>query len=363
MSNLIIIAACLFFGGSFGCNGRAVTSAPPSVPLVVAGVRITKLSSIPSDSVLRDINFITRRRGWVASGDRVWKTMDAGESWREQFALKTPTDSIHSILFTSESQGYIGTSREVYHTDDGGETWTATDLMEENVSIERVVHTKDGSIWLVGGRAAEPRNPDILVRPRDVFQPFLLVRQQSSSGWSKMPSPKSRGNLDDLVCNARRDCLAIGDGDDEMYVFSHSTRRWSNLSLDCSDPNERRAGRIPCGPKAISTDGLSNFWLSDSHGALFVSSDYGVHWTRVEMATQSSSVASGLNYFQILVFSDSLQGLGLMGNGLLFRTTDGGRSWSAVGPEHMAAISLVEKYHAFGIEDNSVYRIELGPKQ
>jgi photosystem II stability/assembly factor-like uncharacterized protein len=92
------------------------------------GVNWTKKGSITNG--LSSVHFPSANVGYALSGNGVYKTINAGESWS---ILPTIIGNVEQLFFVSETVGYI-TGRGnvapgvVYKTIDGGNSWTALNI-------------------------------------------------------------------------------------------------------------------------------------------------------------------------------------------------------------------------------------------
>lgn len=84
------------------------------------------------------VSFPTEKIGYVTiqsynpdpnvKQQRVAKTIDGGETWKEINLIEDPTAREFGIGFIDENHGFLGTINSGFETKDGGETWTKIDL-------------------------------------------------------------------------------------------------------------------------------------------------------------------------------------------------------------------------------------------
>lgn len=84
------------------------------------------------------VSFPTEKIGYVTiqsynpdpnvKQQRVAKTIDGGETWKEINLVEDPTAREFGIGFIDENHGFLGTINSGFETKDGGETWTKIDL-------------------------------------------------------------------------------------------------------------------------------------------------------------------------------------------------------------------------------------------
>jgi hypothetical protein len=65
--------------------------------------------------------FFKESRGWIASDEAIWRSEDAGRTWRKLALLP----AIECVCFINQDHGWaVGGQKKVYETTDGGKTWT-----------------------------------------------------------------------------------------------------------------------------------------------------------------------------------------------------------------------------------------------
>lgn len=101
----------------------------------------------------RDIEFVTKERGWIVGTDGVMLTTDdGGRSWQPR--QRTTTDTILQVHFTDESTGWLLCQRNVYargrdplsylqKTTNGGRTWEKIEF--QDAGRERVTRLLFGA--------------------------------------------------------------------------------------------------------------------------------------------------------------------------------------------------------------------------
>ena len=119
--------------------------------------------SINTKEAISDIYFRGADKGYVIAGERVFASVDGGESWREETILDKNeltqgTPELYSLRFANKKNGWIVGSVNknnaviaslVLHSDDGGKTWrrvrvpTATELIH-------VDFINENTGWIVG---------------------------------------------------------------------------------------------------------------------------------------------------------------------------------------------------------------------
>lgn len=90
------------------------------------------IHSFEGHGALWGISFPTFSHGWVCEYDKIFKTIDGGETWSLQYH-NAAINYFQDIFFTNNQEGWaVGTDGCILHTTDGGETWE-----QQNCGITR----------------------------------------------------------------------------------------------------------------------------------------------------------------------------------------------------------------------------------
>jgi len=95
------------------------------------------------------LDFVSPNMGWVIDNYSVMKTEDGGETWQMQ---SIPSESLmNSVCFVSEIQGWIAADNGIiWHTADGGTTWSAQDSGTP-YDIKEIFFIDELHGWAIGG--------------------------------------------------------------------------------------------------------------------------------------------------------------------------------------------------------------------
>lgn len=98
---------------------------------------------------LHTVHFVTDSIGFAVSYYQIYKTIDAGNSWK-LVVTSTGNMFFNSIYFTDENTGYnVGNTGVIFKTSDGGLNWSiqSTDITE---SISDIIFTDNNTGYAVG---------------------------------------------------------------------------------------------------------------------------------------------------------------------------------------------------------------------
>lgn len=122
-------------------------------------------AQVTGKQMLTAVAFVDDRRGWAAGHDaQIWATADGGQSWTLQHQDPSREAPLLDLWFWNPRLGYaIGAYGTVLATSDGGQTWM--DVSErlpnpEQLHLNAIAETADGSLFIVGERGIAFRSPD-----------------------------------------------------------------------------------------------------------------------------------------------------------------------------------------------------------
>ena len=261
-----------FFGGSIG----AIEVAPsdPNVIYVGGGEKTV--------------------RGNVSSGYGVWKTEDAGKSWKQK-GLETgrhiprivvhPKD--HNIVYAGVLGNIYKPSQErgVYKSTDGGDTWRKTLFANENA----------GAVDLI----MDPSNPRILY----------------ASTWNVRRTPYS---------------LSSGGDGSALWKSSDSGETWKEISKNKGFP-EDTLGIIGVTVSPVNGDRVWAIVENKEKGGVYRSDDGGEIWTNINSERKLRQRA----WYYTRIYADSKdEDVVYVLNVRYHKSTDGGKTYETYNAPH-----------------------------
>lgn len=230
------------------------------------------------------------------------------------------------------STSYVAS--QVAHTTNAGQSWTVSNLPAPG-----------GNLAFATSLAASDANT-AWITLKGINSPSLIFRTTDGGlNWTPQSSATVYGDVDsypDLIYMfSASEGLTVGDplkplDPLEMYRTTDGGTTWTPvLNLPVTLQDEFPAAS----PPAVIGN---NIWFATSVGRIFHSADKGLTWTAV-------TVDPTLNHATTVVFRDALSGLLCAGDDTstahqLYKTTDGGATWSPVsytGPLHGLGLSAV----------------------
>ncbi len=270
---------------------------------VINSAAPSSIKSFPQ--IIYSIFFLNTNTGWLAAGNYVYKTTDGGINW-QKISVGTPYIffNLTKIRFVNDSTGYVsGTevgpndySGYLYKSTDGGKTWNE----QLQVGVPLINYRTINDFELYNG------NLGWAVSGGEVFKTY------DGKNWTQI------SNVPYLTCitAAGSSTLWGAGGFGALYISTDGGYNWvKSYSGYITETNDIQS--------------LNNKDIFVAGGRTILKSvDGGNKWDTINVA------ASDSNYFDIrtVIFTDTLKGwIGVdesRGWGAIYRTTDGGLSWS-----------------------------------
>jgi photosystem II stability/assembly factor-like uncharacterized protein len=327
------------------------------------GGRVAAVAGIPG-------NATTFYFGAVDGG--AWKTTDAGMVWTPIFEGQ-PVASIGALAVAPSDPNviYAGTGEAdirsnlasgdgVYKSTDAGQTWHNVGLHDSRQISRIAVDSRDANVVYVGvlGHAYGPNNE------RGVFK-----SSDGGANWSKVLGPSPETGVADVTIAA--------DQPDILFAATWCTRRppWSTYApIDCPGSAIYRSkdrgttwsrltgSGLPDGDwgrpaVAVSADGKRVYALIDAGGksGLYRSDDGGDSWT---VENSDRRLTSRAWYFGNITIDPGNPDVIYVPNVALYRSEDGGKTISVV-----RGAPGGDDYHQIWVDPKDSSRMVLGTDQ
>ncbi len=261
-----------FFGGSIGAI--AVAKSDPNVLYAGGGEKTV--------------------RGNVSSGYGIWKSVDAGKTWKAS-GLKTsrhipriavhPTD--HNIVYAGVMGNIYKPTQErgVYKSTDGGKTWRKTLFANANAGVVDLL--------------IDPANPRILY----------------ASTWRVRRTPYS---------------LSSGGDGSALWKSTDSGETWKEISKNKGFPKDT-LGIIGVTVSPVNNQLVWAIVENNNKGGLYRSEDGGENWTQVNSERKLRQRA----WYYTRVYADTKdENIVYVLNVRYHKSTDGGRTFNTYNAPH-----------------------------
>lgn len=238
--------------------------------------------SYPADVHLNDVYFATPEIGWVSAGAHgqpgmILHTRDGGATWAVQLGDPESSDpAFHDLRFINAQHGWVLQEEKLLHTSDG-EEWSEVGSMERNWGLPDYEFVSPTEGLYIDGNDNVSR---------------IMRTSDGGTTWEEVFKCAATAEIDGV------------------------------------------SRKVECALKTLHFPSPRvGYALGGAHGAkrtLFVAKteDGGVTWTlwTVPKVGRDTEVYHKQEAF----FTDELTGVANLGDGRIYRTTDGGRSWKGV---------------------------------
>lgn len=325
--------------------------------------RVVAVTGVPGSST--DFYF-----GSVDGG--VWKTGDAGSSWKPMFDGQ-PVASIGAIAVApshpqvlyagtgeSDIRSDLASGNGVYKSEDGGKTWTNIGLKNSRQISRILVDPTDANIVYIGvlGHAYGPSAERGVYKSTDGGRTWQHVLDKGPDiGIADMAMASARpGLLFAATWNAHRPPWSTyapleGPGSG-LYRSTDSGATWAQLSgHGLPDGNWGRVG------VAVSPDGNRVYAVIDAgkNSGLYRSDDAGENWRRVNSDPRLTSRSW---YFNRVTIDPNHPDVVYVPNVALYRSEDGGVTITV-----LRGAPGGDDYHELWIDPKNSARMILGVDQ
>ena len=265
-----------------------------------------------------DVAFVDSLTGWVVGlYGEIWKSTDGGTSWRRQDS--GTTSDLEAVDFVDSQVGYAVGLAGILKTVDGGATW-----VEQSTAVTGTFADVDFADAMNG----------VVISKSGV----VLSTKNGGTTWTAAPWP---GELRDLVLVNAQTGWAVGPN--EIYKTADGGVTWT-------------AQISGVGWNLIGVDFVDsqNGWAVGVSGTVLRTADGGVTWTPCTPTTP------GLAAVQFL---DAQTGYVVNGVGPVLKTVNGGLSWTSTQLQPgLVALSFVDTETGWVISlvDKTIFKTSNG---
>ena len=317
-----------------GCVNK---SNPSNTSAFSVSAQSRKIFDLPSWPGRYDLGCVSQQSCWLNGSSGLWITEDAGLTWRN---TRKPEGQFKKELeqcnFVNDGTGWCWTINGFEVTSNYGRNWKKfekTPLDFPNGSLRFVQFTAiKGEIWIAGGLYRSLRIDEKLggvpssiasIEKNEILETAVYRTVDEGANWEKVDFPIYWGTANQVYFIDSMPVLTIGKR--AVFYTENAGKNWKTADFRISDCHTKIKDitEITCAYLISNSTGF----LALQDGGFFITNDGGQTWC--ERITQTNNFfGGGEKYMAKMYFSDNNQGIALGGNGILYATSDAGRSWN-----------------------------------
>ncbi len=281
---IVAVVLCGAFAASIHGQAPAKKAGAAKIPAKAAGEEpkfkaIWEPVNVPEDLELKSVHFVSADQGWVAGGKNalqggvIYHTKDGGKTWELQVGDPASSDrSFDHVSFVDATHGFA--------------------VQGSTGSTHKLFATSDGQNWVLSGTVPEHRYASFFTTPTTGFVADPARRILRTTDGGKKWQPVFTGRIKAEIAGLTR----------EVDFYTHS------IHFPSPSVGYAIGGPLP----------------QDSGNVLAKTEDGGATWTAwVVLPGESASESS-------IWFVDPNTGVFRAKDGKMFRTSDGGKTWTGV---------------------------------
>jgi photosystem II stability/assembly factor-like uncharacterized protein len=283
-----------------------------------------------------------------ATGGGLWKTTDAGISWKPVTDGLINYSSVGAVAVAASNPDvvYIGTGEAdirgniiqgggAYRSSDGGKTWTHIGLTDTQVIAKIRVHPTNPDLVYVAafGHHAAP-NPDRGVyRSKDGGKTWekILFRDNKTGANELVLDPKNPQVIYAALWEASRNAFEMSSGGPGSGIFKSSDGgdHWTEISRNPGLP-KGVLGKIGFSVSGADSSRLYA-QIEAEDGGFFLSDDAGATWKKVN---ERRDLRQRAFYYSRVYADPKVKDTVWVLNVNIYKSTDAGKTWKASNVPH-----------------------------
>ncbi|HYV90659.1 MAG TPA: hypothetical protein VE978_02710 [Chitinophagales bacterium] len=283
-----------------------------------------------------------------AVGGGVWKTVDGGNTWLcvSDTAFKSssvgaiavaPSDPniIYAGTGEAEMRGNISFGDGIYKSNDAGKTWKHIGLEKSNAIQNILIHPQNPDLVYASsmGKVFGANKERGLYRSKDGGKTWeqILSKDDSTGCYDVKFDPTNPAIMYATLWQAHRTPYSLSSGGkgSGLYKSVDGGDHWKNISQNPGLP----VGLLGKMTVAISPVSHNRVWamVENEHGGLFRSEDGGEHWNQI--STEATIKQRPWYFSQVYADPQDVNTIIALNVGAWI-SHDGGATWSRIGNHH-----------------------------
>jgi len=259
----------------------------------------TNLNTQITSSITRDSNgdvLLTTLGG-------IWKLDDLTNSWSYFTASALKNSQGRSMAFSENGDLIVGTDNGMYKSPDGGNSWTHTGITDEPM-MSTILYAPDGRMF--AGNS-------------DNVASFVYTSTDDGSSWNPTSTGFSSFRTCDFAYNSSGE-IFVGSGWSKPMHSSTDGVNWTGAPWATSGFSANTVSI------AVAIDATDAIYIGTESQGVLKSTDNGVSYSWIGFTGGDVTDIQISPNQDVFVAHDAFTG---GGNGSLYRSTDGGASWSS----------------------------------
>lgn len=266
-----------------------------------------------------DIEFINRNTGWLCGDNRIFKTTNSGTNWIEQ---SNPAQALlWQIHPVNENVVYAAGYCTILKTTNGGEDWEGLRIGSPTIGCSGQFYT---SLWFINENTGWFGGLQISLRTTDGGDTFI-------------DSTNINYSMYDI--NFKNDSVGVMAGFGATLRTTNSGTNWYVVELP----------HYSISPDVYRESFFGNIgWVGTLANIVYKTTNYGITWDSIMQMQPNKN----LDHIYCVEFPSLLIGYAGCNQGKIFKTTDGGYTWT-LHPTSVYGIPIYRSIHAY--DDNIVW--------
>lgn len=273
---------------------------------------------------LFDVRFINRNTGWVCGDNRIFKTTNAGVNWIEQ---SNPAQALlWQIHPVNENVVYAAGYCTILKTTDGGMNWIGLRLGSPTKGCSGQFYT---NLWFKDENTGWFGGLQIAIRTTNGGETFI----------------------DSIAINRSMYDIHFRDDSTGVMAGFGATLRTTNAGTNWY---EVKLPHYSIDPDVYRMSFLDNYgWAGTLANVVYKTTNFGIYWDSIVQMQPNKN----LDHIYCVEFSSHLIGYAGCNRGNIFKTEDGGLTWT-LHPTSLYGIPIYRAIYAY--DDNKVWAVGRG---
>lgn len=268
---------------------------------------------------------------WLGANGGLAKTTNFTDDtieWDYPISTDGNASSIYAVWVKPNDAQYVvtGSSNFLYYTEDGGTTWVQADAPDFTGTVDHIIQSPNDDDTLY----ALYVNTSLI---EDAYNGGVFMSTDAGQTWTELNFPTTlAGGAIAVANNDGSDLLyvGIGLGGSETGIYMYNGVDWEKLEADFG---EFYVNDLLVDPEDNSTI-LASFEAESTVGSLYKTTDAGDNWEQITDGLDSSNhlgvmaTQPGDTSTLYLAGQDGGTDADTFGDGVLYKSTNGGDSWS-----------------------------------